>query len=52
MDKFIVRSVKYPCRNCIYFAQCGLYLRTEPCRGRVTKRQQKEMTKNAENRRS
>lgn len=35
-------KVRYPCRNCVYFDVCGLYLRTEPCRGRVTKRQQKK----------
>ena len=52
MAEFIVRTVRYPCRNCIYFAQCGTFLRTEPCSGRVTKRQLKEMLKNAENRRS
>lgn len=35
-------KVRYPCRNCVYFDVCGLYLRTEPCSGRMTKRQQKK----------
>ena len=28
---------KYPCRNCMYFKQCGSSTRTEQCRGRSTK---------------
>ena len=28
------KSVKYPCRGCIYFSQCGDNERTEPCDGR------------------
>ena len=28
---------KYPCRNCIYFKQCGSSARTEKCKGRNTK---------------
>lgn len=30
-------QVKYPCRNCIYFKQCGSSTRTEQCKGRTTK---------------
>ena len=33
--------VKYPCQGCVYFAVCGSNTRTEPCSGRITKRQQK-----------
>lgn len=35
-------TVKYPCRNCIYFKSCGDSQRTEPCNGRVTKAQKKQ----------
>lgn len=28
---------KYPCRNCVYFKQCGSTTRTEACEGRMTK---------------
>lgn len=34
-------SVKYPCRNCVYFKICGENTRTEPCKGRQTKTEQK-----------
>jgi hypothetical protein len=27
---------KHPCRNCIYFKQCGNSTRTEECKGRKT----------------
>ena len=30
---------EYPCRNCIYFKECGENMRTEPCDGRITKRE-------------
>ena len=30
-------EVKYPCRNCVYFKACGDNMRTESCKGRVTK---------------
>ena len=33
---------KHPCVGCVYFKECGNTSRTEPCRGRMTKRQQKE----------
>lgn len=33
------REVQYPCRNCIYFKECGHNMRTEPCKGRMTKRE-------------
>ena len=36
-----VNKVKHPCRNCIYFKTCGDNMRTEPCKGRITKREQK-----------
>lgn len=28
---------QYPCRNCIYFSECGITTRTQPCQGRRTK---------------
>ena len=31
------QSVKYPCRNCIYFEVCGDNMRTQECTGRTTK---------------
>lgn len=31
-------DVKYPCRNCVYFNQCGDNQRTQYCAGRKTKR--------------
>lgn len=34
-------SVKYPCRNCVYFKTCGENTRTESCKGRQTKTEQK-----------
>ena len=30
---------EYPCRNCIYFKECGENMRIEPCDGRTTKRE-------------
>ena len=37
----VERMVQYPCRNCVYFKQCGENMRTAPCDGRVTKSQKK-----------
>ncbi len=38
--------MKYPCRNCVYFAACGDNMRTMPCKGRTTKTERKKaMTK-------
>lgn len=36
-----VKQVQYPCRGCVYFKECGDNMRTMPCEGRRTKRQQK-----------
>ncbi|MCR0168703.1 hypothetical protein MKC94_03010 [[Clostridium] innocuum] len=36
-----MKSVKYPCRNCVYFGACGESSRTQPCAGRKTKREGK-----------
>lgn len=33
---------KYPCRNCVYFKECGENMRTMPCKGRTTKSERKE----------
>lgn len=30
---------KHPCVGCVYFKECGNTSRTEPCKGRMTKRQ-------------
>lgn len=31
----------YPCRSCVYFAECGETSRTMPCKGRQTKTERK-----------
>ena len=36
-----IKNVKYPCRNCVYFKTCGDNTRTELCKGRMTKSEQK-----------
>ena len=36
------KTVKYPCRGCVYFNVCGENTRTEPCNGRKTKSEQKK----------
>ena len=33
---------KYPCRNCVYFKVCGDNMRTQECKGRVTKKEKKQ----------
>ena len=35
-------SAKKPCVGCIYFKACGNTNRTVPCKGRVTKTEQKK----------
>ena len=35
------KTVKYPCRGCVYFTAYGDNTRTEPCNGRKTKRDKK-----------
>ena len=35
----------YPCRNCVYFEVCGSNTRTEECKGRQTKSEQKKEEK-------
>ena len=34
-----MKSVKKPCIGCVYFKACGEPSRTEPCKGRMTKRE-------------
>lgn len=34
--------MKYLCRNCIYFSVCGNNMRTEKCKGRKTKKENKK----------
>lgn len=36
------KEVQYPCRNCVYYAACGESMRTEPCKGRMTKREMQQ----------
>lgn len=36
-----IKTVKHPCRGCIYYNACGDSGRTMPCAGRVTKSQKK-----------
>lgn len=35
-------SPAFPCRNCVYFKTCGDNMRTNPCKGRVTKSSRRE----------
>lgn len=35
------KTVKYPCKGCVYFNTCGESTRTAPCEGRKTKREVK-----------
>lgn len=37
-----VKQVQYLCRGCVYFKECGDNMRTMPCEGRRTKRQQRK----------
>ena len=38
----VVKNVKHLCQGCIYFDVCGNTARTEPCKGRQTKTEQKK----------
>lgn len=38
-------KVKYPCQNCVYFKACGDYMRTKPCKGRMTEAQRRKAKK-------
>ncbi len=40
-----ISTVKKPCIGCVYFKACGITTRTQPCKGRVTKSEQKRRTK-------
>lgn len=33
------KTVKKPCIGCVYYDACGCSTRTEPCEGRITKRE-------------
>lgn len=37
----VVKNVKHPCQGCVYYKACGNTARTEPCKGRQTKTEQK-----------
>ena len=32
---------KHPCQGCVYYKSCGESTRTEPCYGRMTKREKR-----------
>ena len=36
------KNVLHPCQGCIYFKDCGQAGRTEPCKGRKTKKNVKK----------
>lgn len=36
------RAVQFPCRNCVYFNECGDNMRTAQCNGRKTRRESKQ----------
>ena len=36
-----MRTVQKPCIGCVYFDACGSNTHTEPCKGRMTKREKK-----------
>ena len=36
-----VVNVKHPCQGCVYYKACGNMAKTEPCKGRQTKTEQK-----------
>ena len=38
----VVKNVKHPCQGCVYYKACGNTARTEPCKGRQTKTEQKK----------
>lgn len=40
-----MKTVQYPCRNCVYFKACGENMRTQPCEGRATKSEKKQQGK-------
>ena len=39
----MIEMSQYPCRNCVYFNECGENMRTMPCSGRMTKSQRKAL---------
>lgn len=45
VDNMENKTVKYPCRGCVYFNACGENTRTEPCKGRMTKSEKKAQEK-------
>lgn len=40
------KPIQKPCIGCIYFKVCGSTTRTEPCDGRMTKRQKEKENRN------
>ena len=36
------KTIKHPCRSCVYYNVCGENTRTQPCNGRKTKSEQKK----------
>lgn len=45
MDVTATKMPIRPCVNCIYFKACGSNTRTEPCKGRKTRKEQKKENK-------
>ena len=41
-----MKTIKNPCRGCIYFKVCGENTRTKPCDGRTTKTDKKRENEN------
>lgn len=44
------KQVKKPCIGCVYYDACGSNTRTEPCEGRVTKRERRQNVDTVEKR--
>ena len=40
--KKVKKSIKYPCRKCVYFSACGDGARTEKCDIRKTRKELRE----------
>ena len=44
------KQVKKPCIGCVYYDACGCSTRTEPCEGRITKRERRQSDDTVEKR--
>lgn len=43
---YVKKKTKQICVGCIYFDECGITTRTEPCGGRTTKSQFSQIRRN------